>query len=62
MALTYRKSVRLPGGFRLNVSSRGVGASAGAKGVRYSSRSGLRVTVPGTGITWRAGRRKKSWF
>lgn len=56
MAFRYRKSVNLGGGVRLNLSKRGVGLSAGVKGLRYSvSSSGRRtrtVSVPGTGASW----------
>ena len=55
MGFTYRRSVRLLPGVRLNVSGRGVGVSAGSKRVRYSSRSGARVRLPG-GFTWRGKR------
>jgi hypothetical protein len=52
----YRKSVRIAPGIRLNVSRRGVGVSAGVKGLRYSlSPTGRRrrtVSLPGTGISY----------
>lgn len=51
-----RKSLKIPPGVRLNVSTRGVGVSAGVRGARYSVHSsGRRTTslsVPGTGIGW----------
>jgi tetratricopeptide (TPR) repeat protein len=40
-----RKSIKLAPGVRLNVSKRGVGASVGAGGVRYSAHSSGRRTV-----------------
>lgn len=51
MGFSYRRSVKLPGGLRLNVSKRGASVSGGTKGLRYSSRSGTRITIPGTGIS-----------
>lgn len=56
MGLTYRKRINLGGGVRLNLSSKGVGLSAGVPGVRYSTRSGWSVTLPGTGLRWRGKR------
>lgn len=54
MAVRFRKSFKVAPGIRVNVSSRGVGASAGVKGLRYSvnSRGQRRTTasIPGTGI------------
>lgn len=50
----FRKSFKVAPGMRVNVSSRGVGASVGVKGLRYSvnSRGQRRTTasIPGTGI------------
>src|SRR5881275_1160917 len=40
-----RKSMKIAPGVRLNVSKRGVGASVGAGGVRYSAHSSGRRTV-----------------
>lgn len=37
MGFSFRKSIRLGGGMRLNLSSRGVGVSGGVKGLRISS-------------------------
>lgn len=55
MAVRFRKSFKVAPGLRVNVSSRGIGASAGVKGLRYSvnSRGQRRTTVsiPGTGIS-----------
>lgn len=61
MGFYYRKSVGL-GPFRVNLSSRGVGISAGVKGFRTGiSGSGRRYntfSIPGTGVryTGSAGR------
>ena len=53
MAMRFRKSFRVAPGMRINVSSRGVGASVGVKGLHYSvnSRGQRRTTasIPGTG-------------
>lgn len=51
MGFRMRKSIRVAPGVRLNVSRRGVGASVGAGGVRYSAHSSGRRTVSArTGI------------
>jgi hypothetical protein len=66
MGLGFRKSFKVAPGVRLNVSSKGLGVSAGVKGLRYSvnSRSGSRVTagIPGTGVyyTSSGGRKRKT--
>ncbi|AQU78417.1 DUF4236 domain-containing protein [Planococcus faecalis] len=55
MAIRFRKSFKVAPGMRVNVSSRGVGASVGGKGLRYSvnSRGQRRTTmsIPGTGLS-----------
>jgi hypothetical protein len=53
MGFRYRKSVKLGGGLRLNLSKRGIGISAGVKGLRFGiGPSGARITagIPGTGL------------
>jgi hypothetical protein len=54
MGFGFRKSFKIAPGVRMNVSSRGIGVSAGVKGLRYSVNSrGQRrttVSVPGTGL------------
>ena len=56
MGFGFRKSFKIAPGVRLNVSSRGVGASVGVKGLRYSANSrGQRrttVSLPGTGLSY----------
>ena len=55
MGFRFSKSIRLPGGFRLNVSKSGIGVSAGIPGLRIGTGPrGHRVTasVPGTGLSW----------
>ena len=51
----YRKSIRLGGGVRLNLSKSGLGLSAGIPGFRVSTNTSGRTTrtlsVPGTGIS-----------
>lgn len=61
---SFRKSVRLLPGLRLNISKSGLGLSAGRRGARVSTGpSGHRVTLgaPGSGLSWtkRFGRRKR---
>ena len=57
MAMRYRKSINLGGGFRVNLNKKSVGLSAGGKGFRYSANSaGTRnrtISAPGTGLSWR---------
>lgn len=48
MRLGLRKSFRLPGGVRVNVSSRGVNTSWGIGGLRFSSGSGRRSSRRGS--------------
>ncbi|MRG98617.1 DUF4236 domain-containing protein [Polyangium spumosum] len=53
MALRFRKSIKIPGGFRVNLSSRGIGASWGVPGFRVStgpSGSRAHFGLPGTGL------------
>ena len=54
MGLRFRKSIKLGGGFRLNLSKSGVGYSWGTKGFRISKsakgRTRKTFSVPGTGI------------
>lgn len=67
MGLRYRKSIRLGGGVRVNVSGRGVGWSVGGKGFRYTKPAGGRrpystVSLPGTGISYRSTADTKTPF
>ncbi|MFO0590977.1 MAG: DUF4236 domain-containing protein [Polyangiaceae bacterium] len=58
MGLRFRKSFNIGGGFRVNLSTRGVGASWGVPGFRVGTGpSGTRVygSIPGTGIGWSTG-------
>jgi hypothetical protein len=53
VGLTFRKSIRLPGGFRVNLSKSGVGASWGVPGLRVGTGPGgprLSASLPGTGV------------
>src|SRR5579863_6439948 len=54
MSWRFRRSIRLPGGIRINVSRRGLGYSWGVPGVHFgrdaSGRDYLAYSVPGTGI------------
>ena len=66
MGLGFRKSFKIAPGVRFNVSGKGVGVSAGVKGLRYSvnSRGQRRTTasIPGTGLSYTSssGRQYKS--
>ena len=54
LAWRYRKSKRLPGGFRLNLSKSGLGFSWGVRGFRVGRDSRGRIvrtlSIPGTGL------------
>lgn len=55
MGFSYRKSVKIAPGIRMNVSKSGIGFSAGVKGARISTGPrGTRLTtsIPGTGISY----------
>ena len=56
MGLRFRKSIKLGGGARINLSKSGVGFSLGTKGARLTQKSsgGTRSTlsIPGTGISY----------
>lgn len=56
MGFRYRKSLNLGGGFRVNISSSGVGYSWGTKGYRITrtAKGTVRRTlsIPGTGISF----------
>ena len=54
MGFRFRKSIKLGGGFRLNLSKSGFGISGGVKGARIGiGPRGIRTTlsVPGTGMS-----------
>ncbi|MCD7771432.1 MAG: DUF4236 domain-containing protein [Oscillospiraceae bacterium] len=56
MGLRYRKSINLGMGFRVNISSSGIGYSWGTKGYRItknaSGKTRQTVSIPGTGISY----------
>lgn len=62
MAWTFRKSLRLPFGIRLNFSKSGVGASWGIPGFRVGKdakgREYRSFNIPGTGLINRTYKRK----
>ena len=64
MGLRFRKSVKLPLGFRINFSKSGVGYSWGVKGYRktYTADGRERTTysIPGTGISYVEESKKNS--
>lgn len=55
MGFRFRKSYKLPGGFRINLSKSGIGYSWGVKGYRITKKANGNVrktmSVPGTGIS-----------
>ena len=56
MGVRFRKSIKLGGGFRINISKSGIGYSWGGKGFRVTQKAkgGIRstVTIPGTGVSF----------
>lgn len=56
MGFRFRKSIKLPGGFRINASKSGIGYSWGAKGYRVTKTAKgttrTTVSIPGTGISY----------
>lgn len=56
MGMKFRKSIKLGGGTKLNLSKSGVGISAGVKGFRVSKntsgRSRVTASLPGTGLSY----------
>lgn len=56
MGMKFRKSVKLGGGTRLNLSKSGIGVSTGVKGFRVgtntSGRSRVTASLPGTGLSY----------
>lgn len=65
MGFRFRKSIKLGGGFRINLSKSGVGYSWGTKGMRFTKSSNGRkrttYSIPGTGISYvsESGKSKK---
>lgn len=56
MGMKFRKSIKLGGGTKLNISKSGVGVSTGVKGFRVSTntsgRSRVTTSLPGTGLSY----------
>lgn len=56
MGLRYRKSIKLGGGFRINISKSGIGYSWGVPGYRITHTANRRrrttASIPGTGISY----------
>lgn len=56
MGMRFRKSIKLGGGTKLNLSKSGVGISTGVKGFRVSKntsgRSRVTASLPGTGLAY----------
>ena len=56
MGFRYRKSIRLGGGFRINISGSGIGYSWGVPGYRITKTANGKIrqtaSIPGTGISY----------
>ena len=56
MGWRYRKSKKLPGGFRINFSKSGIGYSWGVKGFRITKTANGKIrktySIPGTGVSY----------
>nr|DAL70037.1 MAG TPA: Protein of unknown function (DUF4236) [Caudoviricetes sp.] len=56
MGMRFRKSIKLIGGTKLNLSKSGIGISTGVKGFRISKntsgRSRVTASLPGTGLSY----------
>ncbi len=56
MGLNFRKILNIGGGFRINLSKRGIGVSGGVPGLRFGlgpKGKRLQISIPGTGIYYR---------
>ncbi len=56
MGWTFRKSLNVGGGLRINLSKHGIGASTGVRGFRVGlgpRGKRLQISIPGTGISYR---------
>lgn len=56
MGFRYRKRINLGAGVRLNISNKGIGVSAGVKGLRVSKgtdgKTRMTASLPGTGLSY----------
>ncbi len=63
MGLRFRKRIKIAPGINLNISSKNISISGGAKGIRHTiSSSGRRTTsvgIPGTGIYYTKTHKRK---
>src|SRR5262249_7400455 len=60
MGWNFRRTLNLGGGFRINLSKRGIGVSGGVKGVRAGLGpvgKRLQISIPGTGVYYRKDER-----
>src|SRR5262249_16551406 len=58
MGWNLRRTLNLGGGFRVNLSKRGIGVSGGLKGFRVGlgpRGKRLQISIPGTGLYYRKG-------
>ncbi|MDR5801588.1 DUF4236 domain-containing protein [Caballeronia sp. LZ001] len=52
MGLSFRKSVKIAPGIKLNFSKSGMSASLGGRGLTYTTRGRVTASIPGTGIKY----------
>lgn len=50
MGWSFRRSVKIAPGIRVNLSKSGISTSIGAKGLTYNTRGRVTASIPGTGI------------
>lgn len=52
MGLSFRRSVKIAPGIKLNFSKSGISASVGGRGLTYNTRGRVTASIPGTGIRY----------
>ena len=52
MGWSFKKSIKIAPGIRINLSKSGVSASIGGKGATYNTRGRFTASIPGTGISY----------
>ncbi|WP_153098774.1 DUF4236 domain-containing protein [Paraburkholderia hayleyella] len=55
MGWSFRKSIKIAPGIRINFSKSGISTSFGGKGFTYNTRGRVTISIPGTGIRYTTG-------